>query len=123
MGVDELLKEIREEVKKEIPATVEITEDAAHLTVAGVSVTYREYSDDGAHIINGTESITGGGSLDIALTWHSNLTLSGRQQGPEIPAERPAKQSSSLLPEKAIYNRFPMKMTWRNCRRRMRPST
>ena len=82
---------------------MEITEDAARLTVAGVSVTYRDYSDDGVHVIDGTESIAGGGSLDIALTWHSNLTLSGRQQGTKVTSE-PGGFASTINLQQPVFN-------------------
>ncbi len=68
-------------------ATVQITVDPEGLAIASVGVEYHDYSDDGVHIINGTESVSGGGALDIHVVWHSDLTLTGRHKGTKVTSE------------------------------------
>ena len=53
-----------------------------------ISASYREYTDDGSHIIDGTESaelVVGGGQPRIV--WHSDLRSSGRQVGTKKTSE------------------------------------
>ena len=60
------------------------------LVVSHVDATYANYSDDGIHVINGTESADRDPSstADVSsLTWHSNLTLSGCQAGTKVTSE------------------------------------
>ena len=49
---------------------------------------YSNYSDDGAYILNGTESVTGAfpNSLASKLDWNSNLVQTGYAQAPRKPA-------------------------------------
>jgi hypothetical protein len=66
-----------------------VTENAARSAVASVSASYTNYSDDGVHVINGTESAAGSTSALTLLTvdWHSNLTLTGCETGNKVTSE------------------------------------
>jgi hypothetical protein len=66
-----------------------VTENAARSAVASVSASYTNYSDDGVHVINGTESAAGSTSALTLLTvdWHSNLTLTGCETGTKVTSE------------------------------------
>ena len=55
--------------------------DSAH---RGVTITYDHYSDDGVHILDGTESADARGKKVI---WHSKLELSGCETGSKISSE------------------------------------
>ena len=62
--------------------------------MSAVFVTYTDFSDDGLHIINGTESaerVAGGGSGMMAMMGkmvvHSDLKLSGVQSGAKFTGE------------------------------------
>ena len=62
--------------------------------MSGVFVTYTDFSDDGLHIINGTESaerISGGGTGMMAMMGkivvHCDLKLSGIHTGTKITSE------------------------------------
>jgi hypothetical protein len=69
-------------------AVVDVTENAAHSSIAAIGATYDNYTDDGIHIINGTESASGSTVLFTTnVTWHSNLTLSGCQSGTKLTSE------------------------------------
>jgi hypothetical protein len=46
-----------------------------------------QYSDDGVNVINGTESVSAGGTLNLSVTWHENLTLSGCDTGTKVTNE------------------------------------
>jgi hypothetical protein len=63
-------------------ATVVVTENSALTSVASVSVTFTNFSDDGINIINGTESGT-----HTPTAWHANLTLTGCHTGSEVTSE------------------------------------
>jgi hypothetical protein len=69
-------------------AQVQITHDAVNTFVSSVSVSYTNYSDDGFHVINGTESVSLPSSGIIqTVTWHSSLMLSGCQTGTKVTSE------------------------------------
>jgi hypothetical protein len=70
-------------------AVFTVTENAGHTAVASVAATYTNFSDDGIHVINGTESASGGmqGLTLQVLDWHSNLTLTGCQTGTKLTSE------------------------------------
>jgi hypothetical protein len=55
--------------------------------ISSISVTYTNYSDDGANIINGTESVTNNGSQLGPVTFHENLTLGGANTGTKLTSE------------------------------------
>ena len=64
-------------------ASVVITENPRKIQVA-----YRNYSDDGSHIINGTESAASvGPPYASTVTLHENLTLGGRRTGTKTTSE------------------------------------
>lgn len=64
-------------------AHVRITENAAHSDIEAVAVRYSNYSDDGVHIINGTESVAASqpSLTTIMLDWHSDLVETGSVRG------------------------------------------
>ncbi len=64
-------------------AAVQITDSASRTFVAKVAVRYSNYSDDGAYILNGTESVTGAfpSPLVSKLDWNSDLVQSGYASG------------------------------------------
>jgi hypothetical protein len=70
-------------------ASVHISENTNKTAISAVSVSYTNYSDDGIHIINGTESVSGhaNGLTGQVLQWDSNLTLSGCQTGTKVTSE------------------------------------
>lgn len=68
-------------------ASVQIGVDNSTDTVDSVSVSYRNFSDDGFHVINGTESVSGGGGILQHVLFHENLKLSGKQSGAKITSE------------------------------------
>ncbi|MEV5828652.1 hypothetical protein AB0L25_24135 [Spirillospora sp. NPDC052242] len=59
-------------------ATVKITANAAGAAET-VEVAYTNYSDDGHHVLNGTEKVTGtsSGLTTTKVDWHSDLTQTG----------------------------------------------
>ncbi len=65
-------------------AVATITLNAAKNGIGSVAVTYKNFSDDGRHIINGTESVSGSGVLTQHIVWHSDLHLSGVQTGTKL---------------------------------------
>lgn len=65
-------------------ADVEIREAGGAITF--VSARYKNYSDDGRHIINGTESAERG-AIPGQVVWHSNIQASGAQQGTKVTSE------------------------------------
>jgi hypothetical protein len=70
-------------------AVFTVTENASRTAVASVSATYTNFSDDGIHVINGTESAAGasrGLTLQV-IDWHSDLTLTGCQTGTKVTSE------------------------------------
>ncbi|MEV4581607.1 hypothetical protein AB0K16_51080 [Nonomuraea jabiensis] len=73
-------------------ATVQITNNSAGTMPLSVSVSYRNYSDDGTNIINGTEKVERGANTTLGctpgtdseflcLTWTEDLKLSGKHTG------------------------------------------
>jgi hypothetical protein len=59
-------------------------------SVASVAVTYTDYSNDGDHIINGTESVVNkSAGLTAKVDWISNLTLSGVSNGTKVSSGDP----------------------------------
>ena len=61
-------------------AHVEI--EHANGTMSAIRVSYSDYTDDGQHIINGTETAERqGDGLDARIVWHSDLRSSGIQNG------------------------------------------
>jgi hypothetical protein len=75
-------------------ADVELRGGASMFGMSGVFVTYSEFSDDGLHIINGTESAervagAGGGMMAMMgkMVVKCNLKLSGIQTGTKITGE------------------------------------
>ena len=71
-------------------ATVTIDTTTNPNRVSHVDVSYSNYSDDGIHVINGTESADRDPSSTAdaqSLTWHSNLSLSGCQTGTKVTSE------------------------------------
>jgi len=75
-------------------ADVELRGGASQFGMSGVFVTYTNFSDDGLHIINGTESaarVAGAGSGMMAMMGkmvvNSHLTLSGIQTGSKVTGE------------------------------------
>jgi hypothetical protein len=65
-------------------AAVTITENDAKNAVASVSVTYKNYSNDGENILNGTERAE---LVGTDVTWHEKLTLTGRHKGTKRTSE------------------------------------
>jgi hypothetical protein len=65
-------------------AEVEIggTEDA----IASVSARYKDFSDDGRHVINGTERVEHDAKPG-QFVWHSDIRASGAQQGTKVTSE------------------------------------
>ncbi|MFB4298683.1 hypothetical protein [Actinomadura sp. NTSP31] len=69
-------------------AKVVITENAGRTAIASIQAAYTGYSDDGVHIINGTESVAGTGpAIAQTLTFHEDLWLSGRETGRKVTSE------------------------------------
>lgn len=69
--------------KRSGSAAVTITENTDHTAISTVSVAYRNYSDDGAHILNGTESVTTTNPSPTLnkLDWYSDLIQTGQDHG------------------------------------------
>lgn len=94
-------------------ATVRITNNSAGTQPLSVAVDYRDYSDDGTNIINGTEKVertanttlgcTPGTATALAcLTWTEDLTLSGRHTG----TKRTGPDGFTLGPSVVLRNDF-----------------
>jgi hypothetical protein len=64
-------------------AQVRLSADRSHDDISTVAVNYTNYSDDGAHVINGSESVTRGNPKPTLeqLDWHSDLLESGAVRG------------------------------------------
>ena len=62
---------------------MDITDNADRTLVQNVSVRYTNFSDDGAYVLSGTESVSGTfpNSLTTKIDWHSDLTQSGYAHG------------------------------------------
>lgn len=68
-------------------AQVEVRRDAAD-EITFVSADYANYTDDGVHVINGSESAERVGSgAEGRILWHSDLRSSGRQTGTKKTSE------------------------------------
>jgi hypothetical protein len=68
-------------------AQVEIRKDESG-SITFVSASYTKFTDDGVHVIDGTESaerVSNGGKPRIV--WHSDLRSSGRQTGTKKTSE------------------------------------
>jgi hypothetical protein len=67
-------------------AEVEITWNAENTTVSTVSVSYSDYSDDGYHVLNGSESVTRRNPSPFVsdLDWHSDLQQAGCTTGTKV---------------------------------------
>ncbi|MBB5896152.1 hypothetical protein [Kutzneria kofuensis] len=66
-------------------ATVVITTDDTDALITRIEVGYTGFDNDGSDIINGTESIARDSDSAIsAVTWHENLTLTGRHTGAKV---------------------------------------
>jgi hypothetical protein len=69
-------------------AAVEIRETADNTAITFVSAHYYNFSDDGCHFIDGTESAEQAGSgMRSQVVWHSNLNASGLQNGTKVTSE------------------------------------
>lgn len=63
-------------------ATVVITTDGTDSLVTEIQAAYKNFSDNGTDIINGSESAQRGSDSAVsAVTWHENLRSSGRHKG------------------------------------------
>ena len=62
-------------------AEVVVTESADKTKVVSVRVTYDDYSNDGEHVINGTERAD---AVGTDVTWHEDLRLSGERTGTKL---------------------------------------
>jgi hypothetical protein len=82
--------------KKSGTAAVQIVENSDKSAISSISVSYTNYSDDGANIINGTESVSNGGSALAPVTFHENLTLSGQHTGTKVTSEPGGYTVSSI---------------------------
>jgi hypothetical protein len=65
-------------------AAVTIAENPAKTDVTSVAVTYKDYSNDGLETLNGTERVD---AVGTDLTWHENLTATGRHRGTKRTSE------------------------------------
>ncbi len=71
-------------------ALVHIVHNSAGTQITHVDAAYTNFSDDGIHVINGTESadlLPPPSATVVKLTWHSNLTSTGCQTGTKITSE------------------------------------
>lgn len=64
-------------------AQVRITQNDTHTDICAVAVSYANYSDDGIHLLNGSEKVTGRNPSPTAteLDWYSDLVQSGASSG------------------------------------------
>ncbi|WP_413804651.1 hypothetical protein [Streptomyces sp. OE57] len=94
-------------------ATVQITNDSAGTQTLSIAVDYRDYSDDGTNIIDGTEKVervsntalgcTPGTATALAcVTWTEDLKLSGRHTG----TKRTGPEGFTLGPSAMLRNDF-----------------
>jgi hypothetical protein len=54
--------------------------------IASVSARYKDFSDDGRHVINGTERVEHDAKPG-RFVWHSDIRASGAQQGTKVTSE------------------------------------
>ncbi|MFJ9180556.1 hypothetical protein [Streptomyces sp. NPDC102360] len=94
-------------------ATVHITNNSAGTQTLSLAVDYGNFSDDGTHIINGTEKVerasnttlgctAGTASALACLTWTEDLRLSGRHTG----TKRTGSEGFTLGPAAMLRNQF-----------------
>jgi hypothetical protein len=83
-------------------ATVVVTANATQDTSIGV--TYANFVDRPGYTINGTESVqlTGGSPFTATVTWHEDLTLSGRHTGTKVTSP----DGFTLGPSVLLQNNF-----------------
>ena len=81
-------------------AKVQITDNATHTGVMTVAVRYTNYSDDGAYILNGTESVTGAtpDPLTTELDWMSDLVQTGYEKGTKLTSPAGSTSPSTSRP-------------------------
>jgi hypothetical protein len=65
-------------------AAVTIAENDAKTDITSVAVTYRHYSNDATETLDGTERVD---AVGTDLTWHENLTATGRHRGTKRTGE------------------------------------
>jgi hypothetical protein len=67
-------------------AEVEITWNPDNTAISTVSVSYANYSDDGYHVLDGTESVTRRtpSTFVSELDWHSDLRQTGCTTGTKV---------------------------------------
>ncbi|MET8982774.1 hypothetical protein ABZX85_45080 [Streptomyces sp. NPDC004539] len=68
-------------------AVVDLVENANGIALARISVTYRNYSDDGRTFLNGTESAENAGTASSPVTFHTRLRVSGEHTGTRTTSE------------------------------------
>lgn len=69
-------------------ADIEIRGGKGGRSLGYISVTYEDFTDDGLHIINGTESVEAVGTgMMGTLVWHSDLKSSGCQSATKVTSE------------------------------------
>lgn len=73
-------------LRGKVSGRVEVEIRAAGGGIAAVSARYTDFSDDGAHIIAGTESVERG-AVPGQVVWHSDIRASGAQQGTKVTSE------------------------------------
>lgn len=79
-------------------AAVVITEDRSKSMISSIRVAYHDFSDDGVHVINGTESVRHDQDSPFgAVTFHEDLTLSGKQTGSKMTGRRGFTMLPSVL--------------------------
>jgi hypothetical protein len=80
-------------------ARVRFTETAQHSGIDGVAVQYTDYSDDGAHIINGSESVTEvyPDPLTVSLDWHSDLVQTGTVHATKVTSPNGFKLTINMM--------------------------
>lgn len=94
-------------------ATVRITNNSAGTQTLSIAVGYRDYSDDGTNIINGTEKVEhvsntalgcvpGTATALACVTWTEDLTLSGAHTG----TKRTGPDGFTLGPSVMLRNNF-----------------
>ncbi|HKA15122.1 MAG TPA: hypothetical protein VKH41_08915, partial [Myxococcota bacterium] len=71
-------------------ATVHITTSTNPSVVSHTDATYANYSDDGIHVLNGSESVDrdpASTGLKSVTVWHQNIPLTGCQTGAKVTSE------------------------------------
>ncbi|MDX5564564.1 hypothetical protein PYK79_16080 [Streptomyces sp. ID05-04B] len=77
-------------------ATVDLVENAQSTGLTRISVSYKNYSDDGKTFLNGTESVENAGAPSSPVTFHTRLRISGEHTGTRTTSE-PAGYTISPL--------------------------